>query len=133
VSVDTYVGEAINQRVWAIVGASNDRTKYGNRIYRDLRGAGYTVYAVNPNDSIVEGDTAYPRLQDLPEVPDVVDVVVPASVGARIAYDAQEVGAIYFWLQPGAESPDLIRAAADRGLRVIHNRCAMVEKRRWEE
>jgi hypothetical protein len=132
VTFDAYVSEAVNERVWAVVGASNDRAKFGNRIFRDLRAAGYTVYPVNPRASTVEGDKAYPSLQDLPEVPAVVDVVVPAAVGARIAEDARAVGAAFFWLQPGAESPDLISTATDLGLMVIHDRCAMVEKRRWD-
>lgn len=69
---------AVSERSWAVVGASNDTSKYGNRIYRDLRAAGYKVFAVNPNESTVEGDPAYPSVLDLPEPVAVVDVVVPS-------------------------------------------------------
>lgn len=127
------IERAVNERVWAVVGASNDRQKFGNRIYRDLRSAGYTVYAVNPNEPNVEGDTAYATLADLPETPTVVDVVVPSWVGQRIAQDAANAGIKLFWLQPGAESAELIENAESLGLEVIHNACAMVEKRRWNE
>lgn len=126
-----HIEAAVAERSWAIVGASNDRSKFGNRIYRDLRGAGYTVYAVNPNETQVEGDPAYATIGDIPEPVAVVDVVVPSWVGQRIAKDAAEAGIPYFWLQPGAESDELIRNATDLGLNVIHNACAMVEKRVW--
>ena len=127
------IDQAVNEKVWAVVGASNDRSKFGNRIYRDLRAAGYTVYAIHPSESTVEGDPAYPALSDLPEVPAVVDVVVPSWIGQRIAKDAAELGIRYFWLQPGAESEELIANAESMGLEVIHNACAMVEKKVWKD
>ena len=125
------IQEAVNSRVWAVVGASNDRSKYGNRIYRDLLAAGYSVYPVNPNEERVEGAPAFATIEDLPEKPDVVDVVVPSSVGEQIAQHTADAGIRFFWLQPGAESPELIESAEDLGLEVIHHACAMVEKRTW--
>lgn len=127
------IQRAVNERVWAIVGASNERSKFGNRIYRDMRAAGYTVYAVNPNETEVEGDTTYPTIADLPEKPAVIDVVVPSWVGHRIAQDTADAGVKLFWLQPGAESGELIEKAESLGLDVIHNACAMVEKRHWNK
>lgn len=127
------IDRAVNERVWAIVGASNDRSKFGNRIYRDMRSAGYTVYPVNPNETEVEGDTAYATIGDLPEKPAVIDVVVPSWVGQRVAQDAAAAGVKLFWLQPGAESRELIEKAEALGLEVIHDACAMVEKRRWPQ
>lgn len=126
-----HIEDAVEQRIWAIVGASNDRSKFGNKIYRNLRSAGYKVYPVNPTVETVEGDPAFPTLVDLPEKPAVADIVVPAAVGMSIADDAAEAGIEYFWLQPGAESPELIAHAQELGLSVIHDACAMVEKRTW--
>lgn len=127
-----YIKAAVNERVWAVVGASNNREKFGNRIFRDLRAAGYKVYPVNPNEEEVEGDRAYASVADLPEKPAVVDVVVPSWVGQKVARETAEAGIPYFWLQPGAESDELIANAEELGLKVIHNACAMVEKRRWD-
>ncbi len=129
--MDEFVEQAVNERVWAVVGASNDRRKFGNRIYRDLRAAGYRVFPVNPNEETIEGDRAYARIQDLPAIPAVVDVVVPASVGFHVLKDALEAGSSYFWLQPGAESPELIASARDADIKLIFDRCAMVEKIHW--
>lgn len=125
------IDDAVNSRVWAVVGASQDPSKFGNRIYRDLKRAGYTVYGVNPDAQSVDGDTVYPTLADLPERPAVIDVVVPPWVGRRIADDAATAGVTLFWLQPGAESDELIQYAESLGLGVIHGACAMVEKRHW--
>jgi predicted CoA-binding protein len=127
------IDKAVSERTWAVVGASNDRSKFGNKIYRDLRAAGYKVYPVHPTETEVEGDTAYASVKDLPEKPAVVDVVVPSWVGQKVARETAEAGIPYFWLQPGAESDELIRNAMELGLNVIHNACAMVEKRRWED
>lgn len=125
------IREAVNSRVWAVVGASNDREKFGNRIYRDLLAAGYTVYPVNPKETEVEGNPAFAALTDLPEKPAVIDVVVPSWVGQKVAQQASDAGVRFFWLQPGAESQELIEKAEALGLEVIHHACAMVEKRTW--
>ena len=125
------IDEAVNKKVWAIVGASENTQKFGNRIYRNLKRAGYEVYGVNPNAETADGDPVYPTLADLPVKPDVVDVVVPSWVGRKIAEDAAREGISLFWLQPGAESDELITYAESLGLTVIHDACAMVEKRRW--
>lgn len=125
------IDEAVSKKVWAIVGASENTQKFGNRIYRNLKQAGYEVYGVNPNAETADGDLVFPTLADLPVKPDVVDVVVPSWVGRRIAEDAANAGIPIFWLQPGAESDELISYAESLGLNVIHDACAMVEKRRW--
>ncbi|SRR5687767_12590454 len=125
------IEEAVNKQVWAIVGASENTEKFGNRIYRNLKQAGYQVYGVNPNAETADGDPVYPTLADLPVKPDVVDVVVPSWVGRRVAEDAARENIPIFWLQPGAESDELIAYAESLGLNVIHDACAMVEKRRW--
>jgi len=125
------IERAVNSRVWAIVGANNNPRKFGNIIYKDMRAAGYQVYPVNPNCREVEGDTAYPSVLDLPVKPDVIDLVVPARVGLKIADDAATAGIKLFWMQPGAESDELIAKADELGLEQIYHACCMVEKRRW--
>jgi predicted CoA-binding protein len=122
----------VDRRLWAIVGASQDRSKYGNRIFRNLRDAGYTVYAVNPNVDEVEGAKAYPTLADLPESPDVVDVVVPPQVTEKVVQQVHELGLNRVWMQPGAESQAAIEYCQEHGIQVIYDACAMVHKRYWK-
>lgn len=111
--------------VWAVVGASNSRSKYGNRIYRTLRNAGYRVFAVNKREAQIEGDTAYASLADLPEPPTVVDLVVPPAEAPAVVKQAKAAGARAVWFQPGAENPDAIRWARANGLDVIAS-CILV-------
>ena len=125
------VEDFINQRLWAVVGASTDYTKYGNRIFRDLREAGYTVYGVNPRGGEIEGQELYPSLSDLPEKPAVVDTVVPLAITEEIVRQCAELGLTRVWMQPGSESQAAIQFCQEHGIRVVHHACAMVRKRVW--
>jgi uncharacterized protein len=128
------VREMVDLRVWAVVGASNDRSKYGHRVFMALRSSGYIVYPVNPNQGEVAGVPCYPSVSALPTLPDVVDLVVPPEVGLEVVRECAAAGVERVWFQPGAESPAAIALARELGLKVVHHACAIVErKRRWEE
>ncbi len=66
--------------VFAVVGVSRKPAKYGHQVYKDLKEAGYAVYAVNPNIDEISGERCYHSLSELPEKPDVVDTVVPPKI-----------------------------------------------------
>jgi len=72
------------KNVFAVVGASRDHRKYGYQVYKDLKGAGYRVYPVNPNAVEILGHKCYSSLESLPVKPDIVDVVVPPKVTEHI-------------------------------------------------
>ena len=109
----------------AIVGASNDRSKFGNRIYLTLREAGYQVYAVNPREDVIEGDPAYTSVADLPVTPTVVDMVIPPRFALSTVQQAKEKGVKAIWFQPGSEDPEAIQWAKDNGLDVVES-CILV-------
>ncbi len=113
----------------AVVGATDNSAKYGSVIYRDLKRKGFTVWPVNPNRATVDGDTAYPTLADLPERPTIVNVVVPARIGLEVVAAAAELGLDNVWLQPGAESPQLVAALQDGGFNYLAHACIMVRSR----
>ncbi len=113
--------------VVAVVGATDAPGKYGGVIYRNLKGKGFTVYAVNPNREFVDGDRAYPTLAALPERPHIIDLVVPAADGMAVATEAALLGLDRIWLQPGAEGPSLVKTLDDAGLEFLIGRCIMVE------
>ncbi len=119
-------------RKWAVVGVSSDQSKYGNKIYRDLRDAGYTVFAVNPKLTEVEGDVCYKNLAELPEKPDVVDLVVPPSVSERVVSDCLKAGIQNIWFQPGSENDAAIEKAKSGGMTVVHDACIMIQKQDWD-
>jgi predicted CoA-binding protein len=126
------ISDFVNRRVWAVVGASQDRSKYGNRVFRSLRDAGYSVYPVNPKGGEVEGSTAYPSLADLPERPEVIDLVVPPPVTELVVEEARELGLSRVWMQPGAESQAAIEYCHENCIQVVYDACAMVWKRQWD-
>lgn len=115
--------------VIAVVGATDHLEKYGAIIYRDLKARGYRVLAVNPNPDTVDDDPAYPSLRDLPEKPDIIDFVVPADIGLGVAKTAVAAGLNNIWLQPGAESRELISFLEESGLDYDHDSCIMVQAR----
>jgi predicted CoA-binding protein len=114
----------------AVIGATDDPSKYGGIVYRQMKGMGYRVMAVNPGRGTVDGDPAYPDLAALPERPDIVNFVVPASTGARVADEALELGYTNLWFQPGAESPALTHRLMEAGASVLEDACIMV-RARW--
>ena len=103
----------------AVIGASQDRRKYGNKAVRAYAENGYTVFPVNPNEATIEGLKAYPKLDAITEPIDFVSLYVPPAIGIRLlpAIAAKEPKEL--WLNPGSESDELIEAAADLHLRVI--------------
>ncbi len=117
--------------VIAVVGASNNPDKYGYKIYKDLKDAGYKVYPVNAREQEVQGDTAYPTLSSLPEKPDVIDIVTPPQVTENIVREAQQQGIDIVWMQPGAESQEAIAFCKQSGVKEIHNSCIMVARRNF--
>lgn len=103
----------------AVVGASRDRRKYGNRCLRAYVQAGRPVYAVNPHAETVEGQRAYPDLGSLPERVHGITVVTPPEVTETVIDEAIAAGIEHVWLQPGAESPAALRRAEAAGVPVI--------------
>ena len=129
--MEELIQEFINERVWAVVGASTNPDKYGHKIFRDLRAAGYIVYGVNPRGGEIEDQKLYPALSDLPQKPAVVDVVGPPAVTEEIVRQCAEMGLEQVWMQPGSESEAAICFCHEHGIRVVYNACAMMRKRQW--
>ncbi len=124
------IHEFLKARPVAVVGASNNRSKYGNIILRDLRGRGWRdVYAVHPAQAVIEGEPGYPSLAECPRRPELAVLVVPSAVGVRVVEQAAELGVGRIWLQPGADSPEVIERARQLGLRTVQA-CIMVQAER---
>ena len=103
----------------AVIGASNDRRKYGNKAVRAYQDSGYTVFPVNPKEATIEGLRAYPNLGAIDHPIDFVSLYVPPAVGHQLLPAIADKEPKELWLNPGSESEDLIDAAADLHLRAI--------------
>ena len=117
------------QNVFAVVGVSKNPAKYGHQVYIDLKEAGYVVYAVNPTIDEVLGDRCYHSLSELPEMPDVVDTVVPPAVTEGIVKECKELGIARVWMQPGSESEKAINFCMRNNIKVVHDMCVMLKRR----
>ena len=103
----------------AVVGASNDRHKFGNRAVRALRAEGYDVVAINPHEREVEGVKAYPSVLDVPGAIDMASVYVQPDVGTILLKEFAQKGIAEIWINPGAESDELLEEARRLQLKVI--------------
>jgi len=116
--------------VIAVVGASRSPDKYGYRVYKDLKEAGYKAYPVNPSAEEILGDKCYPTLDSLPAKPDAVDLVVPPKVTEEIVRTCKKLGITKVWMQPGSESDEAIQFCEGNGIEVVHGRCIMIERKK---
>ena len=106
-------------RVAAIIGASSDRRKFGNKAVRAFARQGYIVRPVHPSLPEVEGLKAYRSIRDVPGPIDLVSMYVPASVGVELLDEIALRRPAEFWVNPGAESPALLDRARTLGLEPI--------------
>jgi uncharacterized protein len=98
-------------KVVAVVGASSNRRKFGNRALRAFRQQGYTVVPINPHETEVEGLKAYASVLDVPGTIDMASLYVPPEIGAQVIGEIARKGIGEVWLNPGAESDALIARA----------------------
>ena len=103
----------------AVIGASSDRHKYGNKALRAFAKQGYVVLAINPNETEVEGYRTYASVLDVAEPIDMATLYVQPEVGVRVVEELakKQVGEV--WLNPGADAPDVVRRARELGLNTI--------------
>ena len=109
----------------AVVGASTDRRKFGNKAVRAFGAQGYRVYPINPRADAVEGLKAYGSVLDVPERLDMATVYVPPQVGLTLLEGFARKGIGEIWINPGAESASLLADARRRGLHVV-TACSIV-------
>jgi predicted CoA-binding protein len=95
----------------AVIGASRDRRKFGNKAVRAFRQAGYTVVPITPNQESVENLRAYGSVLDVPVPIDLATIYVPHDVGERVIDEVAQKGIKEVWINPGAESPALVNRA----------------------
>ena len=111
----------------AILGASADRSKYGNKAVRAFLAKGYEVYPVNPKGGDVEGLPVYRSLADIPSDVklDRISVYLPPAIGLKTLPEIAARGCQELWLNPGSESDELVAAAEQQGLNVVQA-CSIV-------
>lgn len=113
-----------------VVGLSSDVDKPSHWVSDYMRGQGYRIIGVNPDEREVFGQPVYPDLASVPEPVEFVDVFRRPQFCADIARDAVAVGAKVIWLQQGIRSPEARRIAEEAGVTYVEDRCVLAEHRR---
>lgn len=120
--------ELMKKKIWAVVGATTDKERYGYKIYKELKDAGYKVYPISPKYDEIDGDKAYKSIRNLPEKPEVVDFVVNPKIGIGIVKECINLGVKNIWLQPGTVSDEILTLAKEKGINVVEA-CVLVALR----
>jgi uncharacterized protein len=114
----------------AVVGLSNNPMRPSNGVAEYLVRAGYRVIPVNPNEAEVLGEKSYPRLEDVPEKIDMVDVFRRPEFVPDIVESAIRVGAKTVWMQEEVVHEAAAERAREAGLDVVMDKCILKEHRR---
>lgn len=107
------------QMTVAIIGASNNRKKYSNKALRAYLLSGYKVYPVNPKEEIIEGIKSYRSILEIEDNIDRATLYVPPQVGVKLIDDIAKKGVKELYINPGAESDELVEKAKKLGLNPI--------------
>lgn len=122
--------EFLNCREFAVVGASTNRTKFGNQVLRHYLRHGKTVYPIHPKEAEIEGCQCFPSLSAAPRTIEAISIITPPPVTEMIVREAIELGIRKLWMQPGAESPKAIAMAEDAEIDCIAGEaCVLIELR----
>jgi len=112
----------LQQRIWAVVGDANNPEKPASRVAQRLASMGYEVYQVHPKG----GPSTFSSLRTLPHKPDVVCLVINPIAGAVYLQEAHDLGIQHIWIQPGADTPEILARCRELNLDCIQA-CVLVE------
>lgn len=118
--------EMLDKKVWAVLGATPNKGKFGYKIYKKLKDHNYEVYPINPKYDDIDGDKCYKSIEDLPVTPEVLDFVVPPQISFNAIDEAKKKGIGNLWFQPGTSNDDVVNKAKENDFKVVHNDCVLV-------
>lgn len=118
---------------FAVVGASHDRAKYGNKVLRVYQQNHLEVVPVNPSGGQIEGLEAVPDLASLAEPVDGISIITPPAVTKKIVEEALQLGIKNIWMQPGAEDKEAVESAERAGANVIASGPCVLVALRYHE
>jgi hypothetical protein len=122
---------------FAVVGASQDQSKYGYELFETLTRHGHRVLPINPKYADIDGQTCYASLPDLPHKPDVVVTAAPSAASVKIAETCAALGIPFFWMPPGTETDEALEICKQNNVTAIHGFCPVfvlkLPRERWAE
>lgn len=113
------IDEFLKATAFGVVGASSDRTKYGNRVLRCYQEHGLKAIPVNPKEKQIEGEDCISAISELPAEVTSISIITPPAVTERVVEEAILKGIRNIWMQPGAESQRAVDLCREHGINVI--------------
>jgi uncharacterized protein len=118
--------DMLGKKVWAVIGVTPNKEKFGYKIYDKLKNRGYEVYGINPKYDEIDGDKCYSSVGDLPKTPSCISMVVPPKVTKSNLEDVAQANIKNVWFQPGTFNDEVIEEAKSKELNIVYNDCVLV-------
>ena len=119
--------------MFAVVGASTNRDKYGNKVLRCYQQNNRPVIPVHPKEKQIEGIDCVASIADLPAEVESLSVITPPKITEKIVEQAAAKGIKNIWMQPGAESPAAVQYCKEQGINIIADGSCLLVVLRYHE
>lgn len=113
----------LDKKIWAVAGVTDNKERFGYKIWKILKEHGYTAYGVNPRMEELEGEKIYASVKDIEEDIDVLDMVVGPNIAMKTLEEAKEAGIKYIFFQPGSYNDEVIEKTKELGLEYLDGDC----------
>ncbi|WP_133129721.1 CoA-binding protein [Legionella yabuuchiae] len=115
------IKQFFSSEAFGVVGASADRSKYGNKVLRCYQQHNREVYPVNPKEKNIEGLECIHQLSNLPDEVNSISIITPPNVTKQIVDEAIKKGIKNIWMQPGSEQDEAIEQCKQNDINIIAN------------
>ncbi len=132
-TIEKQIEQFLASPVFAVVGASTNRNKYGNKVLRCYQQNDRTVIPVHPREAQIEGVDCVASIADLPVEVESLSVITPPAITEKIVEQATAKGIKNIWMQPGAESPVAVEYCKEQGINVIADGSCLLVVLRYHE
>ena len=132
-TIKQQIEQFLSSPIFAVVGASTNRDKYGNKVLRCYQQNGRPVIPVHPKEKQIEMVDCVASVMDLPDQVESLSVITPPGVTEKIVVQAGAKGIKNIWMQPGAESPAAVKYCEEQGLNVIADGSCLLVVLRYHE
>lgn len=124
--MDQFIQDFIDCKRIAVIGISRSGRKFGNAAYDELKKRGYEVFAVHPAEKEISGARCYSSLSELKDIVEGVLISIPSEKAKPVLEEASSLGIKNIWLQKGAESPELLKAAESLDMHPVTGKCILM-------
>jgi predicted CoA-binding protein len=132
-TVEKQIEQFLASAVFAVIGASTNRDKYGNKVLRCYLQNDRQVIPVHPKEKQIEGIDCLSSIADLPVAAESLSVITPPAITEKIVVQAAANGIKNIWMQPGAESPVAVKYCKEQGINIIADGSCLLVVLRYHE